>query len=118
MTARAAGYAGERRPGRRAWRRQLPVSSPVSWAALAGGLHAALRGGRARRDRDALVASLAGRFGAAAALLTDSGTSALALAISGALRGRSDTPVAVPAFACYDVATAAAAAGVPALLYD
>lgn len=118
MTARAAGYAGERRPGARPWRHQLPVASPVSWAALAGGLHAALSGTQARRDHDAVAESLTGRFGAADALLTDSGTSALAVAIAGALRERPGTAVALPAFACYDVATAAVAAGVPALLYD
>jgi dTDP-4-amino-4,6-dideoxygalactose transaminase len=59
-----------------------------------------------------------GRFGAARALPVDSGTSALALAIAGALDGRPDRPVALPAFACFDVATAAVAAGVPVLLYD
>jgi dTDP-4-amino-4,6-dideoxygalactose transaminase len=118
MTARAAGYAGERRAGAHTWRHQLPVSSPVSWAALAGGLRAVLSGTRARRDHEAVTASLVGRFGASAALLTDSGTSALAVAIAGALRERPGTAVAIPAFACYDIATAVSAAGVPALLYD
>ena len=50
-------------------------------------------------------------------LLTDSGTSALALALQRAARERPG-PAALPAFCCYDIATAADVAGVPFVLYD
>lgn len=57
------------------------------------------------------------RFPGRETVFTDSGTSALALAIRlcGGGRGR---PVALPAYGCYDLATAADAAGVPVVLYD
>ena len=53
-------------------------------------------------------------------LLTDSGTSALRLAIEVAASqaGGSNALVALPAYCCYDVATAADGAEVGALLYD
>jgi len=50
-------------------------------------------------------------------ILTDSGTTALALALRPSPAGNS-RPVALPAYACYDVATALDIAGVPFLLYD
>lgn len=58
------------------------------------------------------------RYGAARALLTNSGTSALRLAISVAARGRTRVRVAVPAYCCYDVATAVIGARAEAVLYD
>jgi dTDP-4-amino-4,6-dideoxygalactose transaminase len=53
-------------------------------------------------------------------LLTDSGTSALRLAIEVAASqaGGSDAMVALPAYCCYDVATAADGAEVGVVLYD
>lgn len=52
-------------------------------------------------------------------LLTDSGTSALALAISACAREPGRAPVvALPAYGCYDLATAADAAGARVVLYD
>jgi dTDP-4-amino-4,6-dideoxygalactose transaminase len=64
-----------------------------------------------------LIELLKGRYGALDALLTDSGTSALQLAIRGAVDG-SDRPVALPAYSCYDLATAAEGAGAKVALYD
>ena len=55
------------------------------------------------------------RFMPHAALLTDSGTTALSLAIRLAVPSG---PVALPAYGCYDLATACDGAGVEVLLYD
>jgi dTDP-4-amino-4,6-dideoxygalactose transaminase len=60
---------------------------------------------------------LLGQYSAYDVILTDSGTSALALALK-VLRDETDAPVALPAYCCYDVATAAAGAGVRILWYD
>lgn len=92
-----------------------PVHSPISLAAVASGLAAATGGGaRARAEvTEALTRSLAPR----SLLLTDSGTSALTLALRAA-EELAPAPVALPAYSCYDVATAGDGAGVQVLLYD
>ena len=98
-------------------RRPPPVYSPLSLGGIAAGWAAAI--GLGRRDvLDRLAGTLCSTFSADAALLTDSGTTALALAMTAARQRRPGTPVALPAYTCYDVATAAAAADVPVLLYD
>jgi len=94
-----------------------PVYSPVAARALASGWGAAVGWGNGTA-LERLSEELRSRFGAAVALLVDSGTSALAIALTAALRDRPGAPVALPAYCCYDVATAAAAADVPVLLYD
>ena len=78
-----------------------------------------------RTTRDGAPALAAARalvsrwFGSRDVLLTDSGTSALALALRMAVAARPDRPtVALPAWACYDLATAADAADVGVVLYD
>lgn len=96
-------------------RRQLPAWSPVSLAALRAGLEAAMRGGQ--RAEAEVRELLAGRHPHGDLLLVDSGTTALALALRAAA-ARAPGPVALPAYSCYDVATAAEAADVPVLLYD
>ena len=97
-------------------RRQLPVHSPLPLAAvLAGGAGLVAGGGTAAAD---LTTALIRTFGAEAVVLTDSGTGALALAIGACLAGSPDAAVALPAFSCYDLATAAAGAGARVLLYD
>jgi hypothetical protein len=96
--------------------RQLPVWSPVTLGAVASAWLGALG-----RDHRALVEKLLYRdFGPAGLLLTDSGTSALALALrlSVPRRGSSPPVVALPAWGCYDLATAADAAGARVVLYD
>jgi len=96
------------------WRRQLPASSPLPLAAVgagAAGLLAAAGGAHSR-----VVDALQRTFGGCDVVLTDSGTAALTLAIRHAAGPAA--PVALPAYACYDVATAAAGAGAPVLLYD
>lgn len=97
-------------------RQQLPVHSPLPLGALVGGLAAA--GGRNGDAAGRVLDHLTGRFGPVGVLRTDSGTSALALALAAVARGRPDAPVALPAYCCYDVATAAVAAELPVVLYD
>jgi len=97
-------------------RRQLPVYSPLSARAVASGVAASVLGGAvARRQvRDALRQE----WGVEELLLTDSGTSALTLALRSISADRPDQPVALPAYSCYDVATAAVGADVPVVTYD
>ena len=92
-------------------RRQLPVSSPLTWRAVIAAL--------GRHDpRSALSASLGEQYGMALVLLTDSGTAALALALRFAATARPAGYCLLPAFGCYDLASAALAADVPVVLYD
>lgn len=96
------------------------MRSPVTARLLLAGAKAALSK-RSARDSEVRAASiLRGRFPALRPLFVDSGTSALALALR-ALRAASPGrtgPVALPAYACYDLATAVHATGTPFVLYD
>lgn len=92
-----------------------PVHSPVTLAAVISGI-GALAGGAARA-RAEVTATLGERFGCRDLLLSDSGTSALTLALRAGAQ-RAPGPVALPAYCCYDIATAADGAGVQVLLYD
>lgn len=96
-------------------RRQLPVHSPLTLRALLSGLRSAVSA--SDRSRERVRGELARRYDARHALLTDSGTTALALALTMAARRR-DGPAALPAYGCYDLATAADAADVEVVLYD
>lgn len=100
----------------RSIRRQLPVYSPLTGGAIARAGRDALRptSPRARLER-----LLALRFEAEQVLLFGSGTQALTAAISASLdaAGR-HRPVALPAYTCYDVASAAVGADATILLYD
>lgn len=94
------------------FRRQLPVASPLDAGTLLGAAADTLRA----RDRSADVRDeIARRFDARAVVLTDSGTSALVLALR---LLQADRPVAMPAYACVDLVAAARAAGVRVSLYD
>jgi dTDP-4-amino-4,6-dideoxygalactose transaminase len=97
-------------------RRQLPAHSPISHetviAAIRGSLHSPVR------SREALERALCDAYSARGALLVGSGTTALQLAISGIRAAGAAGPVALPAYSCYDVATAAEGADAKALLYD
>lgn len=64
-----------------------------------------------------LAALLAERLGALRVELFDSGTSALRLAMTD-LAGASGGVIAVPAWGCYDILSAALGAGVPLAFYD
>jgi perosamine synthetase len=98
-------------------RYQLPVASPLSIRALLAGLRCAADRERAMQLRIELLRSLAADYGGASPLLLDSGTSALALAIrlSG---GAAPRPVALPAYGCFDLATAVESARAGFVLYD
>ena len=96
------------------WRWQPPVLSPVSSRALVDGLGAAM--GFRRTDHQGVVAALCKRYSAADALLTNSGTSALILALRKAIPASGT--VAFPAYACIDLTTAALGAGIRVRLYD
>jgi len=87
-----------------------PAHAPLTVRALAGGLF----GGNPVPDLDA---ALRQRYGNGAVTLWDSGTSALTVALGLACAGT--TPkVGLPAYGCYDLATAALGVGAEVLLYD
>ncbi len=95
-------------------RQQLPVSSPVDARMILAGSGAALglSSDATARLRDALSRLHDSRF----VTLTDSGTSALALAMQ--IAAGDGRMVALPAYACPNVAAAAILAGVRVLFYD
>ena len=95
-------------------RAQPPVHSPIGLAALLAGAGGLLAGGTAR---DRVERLLRESYLPSGLLLTDSGTTALHLALRLAVAERPG-PVALPAYCCYDIATAADAAGVSFVLYD
>jgi len=87
-------------------------------ALLAGARAAVAHNGGSARAEEHVVELLKERYSAMAVLLTESGTAALTAALHGALRDRPGAAVALPAYACYDLATAAEGAGVSVFLYD
>jgi dTDP-4-amino-4,6-dideoxygalactose transaminase len=95
---------------------QTPSYAPINVTALLAGVLAEVRqddrGEHEVLDRMRQVLS-AGRCVAA-----DSGTSALRLALVAAAAGRERRPALLPAWACYDVLTAALGAGTPVAFYD
>lgn len=91
---------------------QLPVHSPVGVDTLAAGASAALGRDAAGRAAGRLASLLGGR----ATVLTDSGTSALVLALQ-ALVPAGGT-VALPGWGCIDISAAAAFTGARVRLYD
>ena len=96
------------------WRRQPPVLSPVPTRALVDGMRSAI--GSSTSASETVAATLRRRYGAVDALLTDSGTSALILALRRILPPGGT--VAYPAYACIDLTAAALGAGVHVRLYD
>lgn len=97
-------------------RHQPPVHSPIPLAALPAAIAAAAR--VARDPRSALEDALCRDLGAQRAILCGSGTQALQLALLLARQRVGSDTVALPAFTCYDVATAAAGADARVVLYD
>lgn len=97
-------------------RQQPPVDSPVGWRSLAAAAAGALglRRGALRQFAEALESG----FGCGSVLLCDSGTSALTLALRWAADRTSRSLIALPAWGCYDLATAALASDVDVVLYD
>jgi hypothetical protein len=97
-------------------RYQLPVYSPLSLQALRVAARATLSG---EDPRPTLARSLAEEFDAGSVVLCGSGTDALARGIRLATsRVGKGAAVALPAYSCFDVATAAIGAGLPITLYD
>jgi perosamine synthetase len=97
-------------------RRLPPTYSPLTARAVLGARRSAAE---AREDQRLLHTLLRQRLGARETLLTDSGTSALRLALTAATgRAGAARLVALPAWSCYDLATAADGAGVDVVLYD
>src|SRR5262249_32555971 len=88
-------------------RRQLPVYSPVTLSGVARAGTAPAR----PSEVDALRQELAARYSAPKVELWGSGTQSLQVAITMAQK-RLGGAVALPAFQCYDLASAAAGAGV------
>ncbi len=98
-------------------RHQLAVYSPIPLRALAAATAAALGGNRDSVSQLELL--LRREYAADEVLLCGSGTQALQLAIQSARDdiGR-QAAVALPAFSCFDVASAAVGANGPVILYD
>lgn len=96
------------------WRQLCPVHSPISMCALGDGIGAALG---LVGDCTAIVEErLRERYNAVDVLLTDTGTSALIIALKTLLpRGAT---VALPGYACFDLTSAAVGADVRVRLYD
>ena len=94
-------------------RRQLPVASPISARALARAFVHSLIARHADGEAESLLIR---EFAAERVVLTDSGTSALVLALRTVLPREST--VALPAYACPDLIAAARCAGARVRLYD
>lgn len=95
---------------------QPPVWSPLTLRALLSGFWAAwlTDGSAARRKVDQLLRAA---YQPRELYLLDSGTSALTIALQAA-HSLTRAPVALPAYCCYDIATAADGAATPFYLYD
>jgi perosamine synthetase len=96
------------------WRWVPPVRSPVSVVALPRAIATSL--GAKTLELESVEAALRERYAATDALLTDSGTSALTLALRALVRPGGT--IAYPSYACIDLTTAALGAGVKVRLYD
>src|SRR5262245_13133972 len=97
-------------------RYQLPAYSPVSAASIR---HAAVHAfGRGMNGQATLTASLEREYHAERAVLVGSGTEALRMALRIAMREVPDTLVALPAFPCFDVASAAVGERARLTFYD
>ncbi len=96
------------------WRWVPPAFSPVDPRTLIDGIAAAC--GARSHPTDSVVGIFRARYAARAALLTDSGTSALILALW-ALVPPGGT-IALPGYSCIDLTAAAVGAGMRVRLYD
>lgn len=96
--------------------RMPPAWSPITAGAILSGVRAAwlTDGTTARRQLDEALRKLSTPK---ELYLTDSGTSALTMALK-VVDAATHAPVALPAYCCYDIATAADGAGVAFHLYD
>lgn len=97
-------------------RYQPPVYSPLRARSLVIGAWAALS--PSGRPLAALRQLLGRRFGAASVILCESGTGALQLALDRCRRRDGRLRVALPAYACFDVVTAAVGVDAELSFYD
>lgn len=95
-------------------RRQLPVSSTITAISLVRAIAPALGGGSG--ECESLGVELQRAFGATSVALVDSGTSALSIALRATTRAGG--VVALPSYACVDIAAAAIFAQLRVRLYD
>jgi perosamine synthetase len=99
------------------WRYHPPVHGALPAGAIAAALAArSSHGAEAARAR--ATAALVARYPGRVIHLVDSGTGALTLALARSRRSRDRPVVALPAYACPDVGTAALGAGYAIRLYD
>lgn len=96
------------------WRWQPPAYSPVSPRALVSGFGVAC--GLAPGGDEFVIEALKERYSATDVLLTDSGTSALILALQATVPAGGT--IAYPGYACIDLTSAAVGANVCVRLYD
>ena len=97
-------------------RRQLPAYSPLSAASIRQAIVHGL--GPGMDGQADLSEALESKYAADQAVLLGSGTQALQVAIELAMRQVGDAAVALPAFTCFDVATAAVGARARIRFYD
>lgn len=95
---------------------QLPAYSPLTTRALVAGAWACLTRGRTAETR--VRSALQETYDPVTIIRTDSGTTALRLAMAAAAAERRAAAIALPAYCCFDVATAADSSDVPVILYD
>ncbi len=100
------------------FRRVPPVHSPLSLAALFRGAAATVSERAWRAARAEIDQWVRETFDPRAWAWTDSGTTALTLALRLAMAERGSRRIALPAYGCYDLATACDGAEVEVLLYD
>ena len=93
-----------------------PVLSPLSAGAIVAGFQSAMRNDHGAAHR--VVRALESFHGSGRAILTDSGTTALTLAMRWCLSSTGRVKVALPAFCCFDLVTALHGAGAEATFYD
>lgn len=90
--------------------------SPLSLGAIVAGARAAAFDDQGARDR--VARALESFHGSGRAILTDSGTTALTLAMKWTIATGSRAKIALPAFCCYDLVTALSGANAEAVFYD
>jgi perosamine synthetase len=97
-------------------RHQLPAYSPLPLNSVWAGVRGMFR--QSAEVGAGVVRGLREEYRAQSALLVGSGTMALRLALAGVRATVSKRPIALPAYSCYDIASAAVGAEVSTLLYD
>ncbi len=90
--------------------------SPLSLRAIGGGLRALV--GRDHGATERVARALEEFHGSGRALLTDSGTTALTLAMRWSIAASGRAKVALPAYCCYDIVTALRGTNAEAVFYD